>query len=487
MRKRTLKTGIITRGLAVILILAMVVPLPALAVPGGVITTPVVPMELPIEVEIELSPAGSLKQAPLWKELIQLLRNPNAPVVRRPSFTATPLPALNVFPLDFNFLTGQPMRLRTSDGEISWDQPGPLFNPAEVVLLDAFNTPLALRTPIGALIASNDAVLNAGEVNGSTPCVAGVAGATCGFLLVSNPGGNPAIPPNGTIVAVPAVVGGLLQTLEPGSTVSTDLAELEIPINEEDFFANRPAAEVLGKALFWDMQVGSDGVQACGTCHFHAGVDNRTRNQLNPNHLGGDLTLQVKGPNQSVVAGDFPFHKLANPDTVSESSMCGHAGLPACGPNVVSDANDVMSSMGVIFRTFVDIPTPGAGAFGPAVLGVAALLPDIGIANSDPIPVFQGVRRVEPRHTPTFHGAAFNLDNFWDGRARFHFNGGSVFGPSDPQFHVFTDNGGAIEGVTNGHLRPDLIVDGDPAAGQPVRIKFSSLASQAVGPPLSDF
>ena len=46
----------------------------------------------------------------------------------------------------------------------------------------------------------------------------------------------------------------------------------------------RPAAEILGKALFWDMQVGSDGVQACGSCHFHAGVDNRTRGQLNPEH-----------------------------------------------------------------------------------------------------------------------------------------------------------------------------------------------------------
>ena len=50
----------------------------------------------------------------------------------------------------------------------------------------------------------------------------------------------------------------------------------------------------------------------------------------------------------------------------------------------------------------------------------------------DPVPVNEGVRRVEPRNTPTFHGAAFNFDNFWDGRARFSFNGGSVFGPSDP-------------------------------------------------------
>jgi cytochrome c peroxidase len=233
-------------------------------------------------------------------------------------------------------------------------------------------------------------------------------------------------------------------------------------------YIGRLGAEVLGKALFWDMQVGSDNVQSCGTCHFHAGIDNRTRNQLNPGHLGGDFTLQVKGPNQAVVATDFPFHKGGQDD-------------------LVNDANDVMSSMGVRFRQFVDIPAPGPAAFGPAANGVAAVLPDIGAAGADPIPVFQDLRRVEPRNTPTMHSAAFNFDNFWDGRARFHFNGGSVFGPSDPQFHIFIDNGAGLEGTTNGHLRPDLLVEDPEMAEQPVRIKFSSLASQAQGPPLSDF
>jgi hypothetical protein len=112
-------------------------------------------MELPIEVEIELSPAGSLKQAPLWKELIQLLYDPYSPVVRRPGFGVA-MPPLNTYPLDYNFLTGQPMRLRTSDGEVSWDQPGPFFDPAEVVATDAFNTPTELRTAIGHLVACPD-------------------------------------------------------------------------------------------------------------------------------------------------------------------------------------------------------------------------------------------------------------------------------------------------------------------------------------------
>src|SRR5881392_854499 len=54
------------------------------------------------------------------------------------------------------------------------------------------------------------------------------------------------------------------------------------PSNLARFVRNRPAAIALGKALFWDMQVGSDGIQACASCHFHAGADSRTRNQLSP-------------------------------------------------------------------------------------------------------------------------------------------------------------------------------------------------------------
>lgn len=46
------------------------------------------------------------------------------------------------------------------------------------------------------------------------------------------------------------------------------------------FIKNEQAAIALGKALFWDMQLGSDGIQACATCHFHAGADSRIRNQI---------------------------------------------------------------------------------------------------------------------------------------------------------------------------------------------------------------
>jgi len=55
-----------------------------------------------------------------------------------------------------------------------------------------------------------------------------------------------------------------------------------------NFVKDRKAAINLGKALFWDMQVGSDGVQACASCHFHAGADHRTKNNVNPGQAGND-------------------------------------------------------------------------------------------------------------------------------------------------------------------------------------------------------
>ena len=441
--------------------------LPASAAPGDVIITPSQDMifqELPVEVETELGPAGSLKQAPLWKEIAEVLKNPYEIICtpadnifgqtcvstteRRPGF-GTPMPPLNVYPYNYVVQTGQPLRLRTSDGEVSWDQPGPLFAPGDLPVDE-----LTTREIIGYLVVDED-----------------------NNLVVSNPDENVLIPPDGTIVAVPGVNDdGMLIDID-GNVIT----ELEEPVNENHFFKNREAAELLGKSLFWDMQIGSDGVQSCGSCHFHAGVDNRTRNQLNPGHLGGDLTLQVTGPNTDVVASDFPFHKLADPDIPGE---------PLLNPgNVVRDSNDVMSSMGVsIFKEFVDIPPIGNSSFGPPspIGGIRPLLPDIGNIVPDPIPVMQGLRRIEPRHTPTFHAAAFNFDNFWDGRARFNFNGGSVFGATDPFHHIFVTVQGQLQPMTHPD-EADIPLNQWTGGEAPVRIKFSSLASQAVGPPLSEF
>ncbi len=279
-----------------------------------------------------------------------------------------------------------------------------------------------------------------------------------------------------------------------------------ITSNENDYVRDRDAAIALGKAFFWDMQVGSDSVQACASCHFNAGADDRDINQLNPNHVNvtPDLDLEVfsnrdtppadpQDNNQAVVATDFPFHRLFDQFLVGD---------PACATPLVLDGqtvcdaanidhtnNDVMSSMGVIFGVFADIPKPGGGADDPTafvqfpegtgnpITLTKTLAPDLRSDTVDPIPLFQDLRRVEPRHTPTFIASAMNFDNFWDGRARHDFNGGSVFGASDPFHHVYA----CTEIHPNGRTcREDMV-----ATRQIIR--FTSLASLSTGPVLSEF
>ena len=121
--------------------------------------------------------------------------------------------------------------------------------------------------------------------------------------------------------------------LRQQSPPSLKLVPIPEPSNLSEYVLDRPAAIVLGKALFWDMQVGSDGIQACATCHFHAGADNRIKNQLNSALLAGDTTFQVGGPNSTLVASHFPFHQRVNPDFQNSP--------------ILRDANDVVSSMGV--------------------------------------------------------------------------------------------------------------------------------------------
>lgn len=207
--------------------------------------------------------------------------------------------------------------------------------------------------------------------------------------------------------------------------------------------AAKAAAIALGKALFWDMNIGSD-VQACASCHFQGGADVRTRNQVSPGLNTGDTTFQVRGPNETVEAADFPFHQTFPVDEKNAA--------------VVRDSNDVLSSQGVFFTRFTDILVGN-----PLEAGVS--IPDdvfsVGGVNT---------RRVEPRNAPTVVNAVFNFSNFWDGRARNIFNGVNPFGELDRTSGVFVQTGGVIS------LLPEI-----------VRIPDASLASQAVGPPGSNF
>jgi len=232
------------------------------------------------------------------------------------------------------------------------------------------------------------------------------------------------------------LAGGTHASAEgPGDPAPLATLPVPSPPNESDFVRDPTSAVKLGKALFWDMQAGSDGRTACATCHFAAGADSRSRNQVNPN--GGAFTLA--GANGSLTSGDFPLHRLAD--------------VTDRGSQVTADTNDVVGSQGVVASRFAGV-TPGdpqdMRTFGP-----------------DPIFSVGGtsVRQATPRNSPSVINAVFNFRNFWDGRAQNDFNGVSPFGARDTAARVgHVDTSGAVDRVA-------------------VSLSNSSLASQAVAPP----
>jgi cytochrome c peroxidase len=208
-----------------------------------------------------------------------------------------------------------------------------------------------------------------------------------------------------------------------------------------EYVKDRQAAIALGKALFWDMQVGSDGIQSCATCHFRAGADPRSKGQLAPGGANISRNVVDMGLNYQLKAEDFPLHKLSDPSNRSS--------------RVLRSVDDVVSSAGV--KKF---------NFHGAERGESA---DEGKLSPDAIFNIGGknVRRSEPRNTPTVINAAFNRRQFWDGRADEIFNGVDPFGVRNPDARV-------------------LKVERNKVTPVKVRITFAAAASQAVGPPLSE-
>jgi cytochrome c peroxidase len=192
------------------------------------------------------------------------------------------------------------------------------------------------------------------------------------------------------------------------------------------YVADLPSIIQLGKALFWDIQAGSDSKVACATCHFQAGADVRTRNQLNP---GANGVFDGASTNYTLSATDFPFVDQAT------------------GKNV----DNISGSQGVRATTFVNVDKA------------------TGVETTTPVtdPVFGTMRQSTGLNTPTVVNAVFNHRNFFNGRAQPDFNGVNPWGSRDLAAAIrFADSTGAI-----GQIR--------------VLIANASLASQAVGPPLN--
>ena len=149
---------------------------------------------------------------------------------------------------------------------------------------------------------------------------------------------------------------------------------------------NQSLAVVLGKGIFWDMQIGRAGV-ACATCHHHAGIDSRLYGQLRGARLGtpsaSEVDLQRPHPDL------FPFVRKTSEKKTPSSS-----------------ASRVMGSAGV-FRSMLD---RGHGTCQPLT----------------------EVREVTIRNTPSVINAAFYQRLFWDGRANSTFNGLDASGLRNP-------------------------------------------------------
>ena len=264
---------------------------------------------------------------------------------------------------------------------------------------------------------------------------------TCFFLV--KPSDAQVLPPPLSLKDVPVLEPTNLHAFLKGNPGSQEGAEA------------KRLALVLGKALFWDMQVGSDGVQACASCHFNAGADVRSKNQLTPmdgifGNSGIATVPEVPGPNDppfnygfgpnfEISAEHFPFHRRTDPTAVIDP-LAEFAG-------VLMDTNDVLSSQGV----------------------------RVNDSATDPLdPIFNwknaNQRKVEPRNSPSMINAVFHVDMFWDGRASSIFNGVNPFGFRDLDSTIKKNFGPAEQ--------PDIrdII---------VRIPFAAHASQSVGPPLS--
>ncbi|MEZ4215951.1 MAG: cytochrome c peroxidase [Myxococcota bacterium] len=209
------------------------------------------------------------------------------------------------------------------------------------------------------------------------------------------------------------------------------------------------AAVALGKALFWDVNVGSDGI-ACASCHFHAGADGRVKNALSPSGKDPGVPAPFfeaspggapRGPNYRLTPADFPFHQRSDPFN------------PVAPVTYASD--DVASSSGSFGGAFEAV-TPGVSD------DACARQPDAQFQVSG-----VGTRRAMARNAPTVINAVFSYRQFWDGAASHVFNGSSAWGDRDANAGVWVETSPGV------------------VAKQRLDLVNASLASQALGPPVS--
>ncbi len=219
-------------------------------------------------------------------------------------------------------------------------------------------------------------------------------------------------------------------------------AKLEVPFENygdnpsklDDIVQDQDWLLVLGRAFFWDQQMGSDG-GSCASCHFSAGADNRLTGQLNPAFRapgGGDTEFGcvegsdcetnpgttgsggIAGPEYTFIEEDFPFRQFIDDEN-------GNMIIDDRNAPLRINTNDVLSSAGSFDAHFI------SSFYGEEKCGKASS--DIFYKTTRHGRLAK--RAVEPRNTPSVINTGMFQRNFWDVRANSMFNGVGVFGMSD--------------------------------------------------------
>jgi cytochrome c peroxidase len=157
-----------------------------------------------------------------------------------------------------------------------------------------------------------------------------------------------------------------------------------------------------------------------------------------------DLTLEM-----------FPFHKLVNPESR------GTGGVNPNDPAVIQSLDDRTGAQGVIKTRFL-----GTREGQPTEPGRVIRQTSTDQSKG------HNVRQITGRNAPTVINAVFNFANFWDGRANHYFNANNPFGVQDINARVWVNQSNSLSQL-------DLSLPAN-------LLNNSSLASQAVGPPMSD-
>lgn len=219
--------------------------------------------------------------------------------------------------------------------------------------------------------------------------------------------------------------------------------------NLREYVRDRAAAIALGKALFWDVRLGSDDRTACATCHARAGADRRTRNVL----------YSFEG---RAGAGFADRDKELADVTRSVQDQ-----IPEAGRNFPRERRWSVGSEGIHLRRFAGLNPDGTERAAPLTDDDrAGLRRGLDLFGED-------LRQVTARNAPTVINAAFNDRQFLDGRAAAEFNGYDPFGAHGDD---------ALN--TLGRYR---VLGGKPVLLPALRIEGASLASQALGPVQNEF